>query len=310
MLTGGTGFFGIWFLTVFKRLFEQKKFKGEIYLLTRNKLNFINANPELSNCSFIKTIQGDVKTVNLNNINPNYLIHFASTSASETFDNVEQIEKINTLYLGTKNILEQCGRSLKKVLFASSGAAYGDTSLISTINEEEFSKLESINDKYALCIGKIIAEFQIDYYSKHFNYDYSIARCFSFAGEFMPLSIHYAFGNFIGDALNGKDIIVSGSGTALRSYMYVGDAIIWFCALLTDPKNKIFNVGSNYAISISELAELIGNKSGCKVLSQPKKTAEGNFIRSTYIPSLKKIETYYPKLKIWTGLSDIIDRML
>ncbi len=126
----------------------------------------------------------------------------------------------------------------------------------------------------------------------------------------MPLSIHYAFGNFIRDALNGKDIIISGSGTAMRSYMYIGDAIIWFCALLTDPKNKIFNVGSDYAISITELAELIGNKSGCKVLSLPKKTTEGNFVRSTYIPSLKKIQTYYPKLKIWTGLSDIIDRML
>ena len=89
LLTGGTGFFGIWFLTFFKHLFEQKKFKGEIYLLTRDELNFINANSKLRNCNFIKIIQGDVKTVKLNKISPDHLIHFASTSASETFGNIE-----------------------------------------------------------------------------------------------------------------------------------------------------------------------------------------------------------------------------
>ena len=310
LLTGGTGFFGVWLLSVFKHLNEQSKFQGEIYLITRDEASFFNANPALKNCDFIRIIQGDIKTVNLGKIQPDHLIHLASTSASETFNDIAQIEKINTLYLGTKNILEQCGKGLKKVLFSSSGAAYGDISSTVTISEETPSTLMSNNEKYALCMGKIVAEFQIDYYSKTFNYDYSIARCFTFAGEFMPLSMHYAFGNFIGDAIKRQDIVMSGSGTALRSYMYIGDAILWFVALLTDPKNEIFNVGSDCAVSIRELAELVGAKSDCKVSSQPAEINEGNFVRSTYVPCLKKIKTFYPNLSCWTALPQIVERMI
>ena len=310
LLTGGTGFFGVWLLSVFKYLNEQSKFQGEIYLITRDEASFFNANPALKNCDFIRIIQGDIKTVNLGEIQPDHLIHLASTSASETFNDIAQIEKINTLYLGTKNILEQCGAGLKKVLFSSSGAAYGDTSSTVKISEETPSTLMSNDEKYALCMGKIVAEFQIDFYSKRFGYDYSIARCFSFAGEFMPLSMHYAFGNFIGDALKRQDIVISGSGTALRSYMYIGDAILWFVALLTDPKNEIFNVGSDCEVSIRELANLIGAKSGCSVSLKRTKNNEGNFVRSAYVPCLKKIKKSYPDLKCWTGLPQIVDRML
>ena len=201
LLTGGSGFFGFWLLNVFKRMHEENKFNGMIYLITRDKKAFLKFNRDIVNNSFVKIIQGDVKTVKLGKIQPDHLIHFASTSASETFKNIKQIEKIDTLYMGTKNIIEQCGSSLKKVLFTSSGVVYGDISLKSKVSEETFSNLESTNDKYALCIGKITSEFQISFYSKVYNYDYSIARCFSFAGEFMPLSLHYAFGNFINNAL-------------------------------------------------------------------------------------------------------------
>lgn len=310
LLTGGTGFFGIWLLSIFKNLYQSNKFKGEIYLITRSKESFLNANPQFKNCDFLIIIQGDIKTVILDDIKPDHLIHFASTSALETFNDVEQIKKIDTLYLGTKNILEQCGHSLKKVLFTSSGAAYGSLTSNCKIDERSLSRLNSRNHKYALCLGKNIAEFQIGYYANHFDYDYSIARCFSFAGELMPLSLHYAFGNFIGNAMKHDDIVMTGLGTAIRSYMYIGDAMLWFIVLLTKPKNDVFNVGSDREISIRDLAELIGTQGNCRVLIQRAELSEGNFQRATYVPSLKKVQKAYPDLKCWTGVSDIVKRML
>ena len=74
LLTGGTGFFGVWLLSVFKYLNEQSKFQGEIYLITRDEASFFNANPALKNCDFIRIIQGDIKTVNLGEIQPDHLI--------------------------------------------------------------------------------------------------------------------------------------------------------------------------------------------------------------------------------------------
>ena len=310
LLTGGTGFFGIWLLNVFKHLYEKNCFNGEIYLITRDPTSFANKNPDLVQNNFIKLIKGDVKTITLGGIKPDHLIHFASTSASETFHEIEQMKKIDTLYMGTKNILEQCGNSLKKVLFASSGAAYGHVESASKISEDTLSRLMSTNDKYALCMGKILSEFQINHYSKIHNYDYSIARCFTFAGEFMPLSLHYAFGNFINDAMNGRDIVMSGSGTELRSYMYIGDAVLWFLALLADPKNDTFNVGSDHAVSIRELANIVGAKGGCNVVAQLDTNHEGNFVRSKYVPCMDKSKEFYPYLECWTGLPQIVERML
>lgn len=307
LLTGGTGFFGFWLMNVFMYLFKENKFNGKIYLITRDRDGFIECNKHIFSSNFVDVIEGDIKSVKLDKIKPDHLIHFASTSASETYNNIKQIEKIDTLYLGTKNILEQCGNSLKKVLFASSGAAYGEIDTDYKITEDTFTRLMSNNEKFALCIGKTISEFQISFYSKVFNYDYSIARCFSFAGEFMPLSLHYAFGNFIRNAMQNENIVVTGSGEALRSYMYVGDAIVWFFAMLSNPKNDIFNVGSDNGISIKHLAEIIAKKSNCKVFAKPIKRNEGNFVRSSYIPSLSKIKEYYPELDCWTRLNKIID---
>ena len=159
-------------------------------------------------------------------------------------------------------------------------------------------------------LGKKIAEFQVRYYAKKLNYDYSIARCFSFAGELMPLSMHYAFGNFIGNAMNREDITMTGSGTAVRSYMYIGDAILWFIVLLTKPKNDVFNVGSDYKVTIKDLAELISLHSNLRVHSQYVDLNEGNFERTMYVPCLKKIRDAYPDLDCWTGPSDIVKRML
>ena len=309
LLTGGTGFFGIWLLTIFRHLYEINEFHGRIYLITRNRSIFLDLNPHFKNCEFLKIIQGDIKTVVLGDIEPDHLIHLASTSASETFNDIEQIEKIDTLYLGTKNILDQCGQFLQKVLFTSSGAAYGSPVSSQKIGENSLSRLSPHDDRFALCLGKNVAEFQVRHYAEKLNYDYSIARCFSFAGELMPLSMHYAFGNFIGNAMKREDIILTGTGTAIRSYMYIGDAILWFIVLLTKPKNDVFNVGSDSGISVRDLAELIGKQSSSRVKSRSIDVSEGNFERTMYVPCLKKVRAAYPDLDCWIGVADIVNRM-
>ena len=37
-----------------------------------------------------------------------------------------------------------------------------------------------------------------------------VARCFTFSGPDLPLDAHFAFGNFLNDALNSESIKING----------------------------------------------------------------------------------------------------
>ena len=113
----------------------------------------------------------------------------------------------------------------------------------------------------------------------------------------MPLNLHYAFGNFIRDAERGDKIIIEGDGSAVRSYMYVGDAISWFITLLARPKNEILNVGSDELVTIKELAEAIATQAGTSTVILGNSNFEGNFSRSFYAPDLTRVYQLYPELE-------------
>lgn len=310
LITGGTGFFGIWLLTCLVNIKE--KIGGDLELITisRNPENFISKIQDKKIIENVEIIRGDIKAVKLINKNITHLVHMATTNAAETFGGHDQLDKIDLLYEGTKNILNQCGTKLEKVLFTSSGVAYGVNNN-SKILENDFTGPNTIDIDSALGIGKLSAEYLIAYFAKKYGYKYSIARCFSFAGQYLPMDLHYAFGNFIDDYLNSKNIRIKGDGQDMRSYLYIGDAIAWLLKLIEEPNNDIFNIGSENEIKIEDLAKKIAShKDGMKIHIEGISKQIDNFKRSTYIPCTNKIKSRHPHLMEWTPLDEIIRKMI
>lgn len=292
-ITGGTGFFGCWFLETFIWVNRKLNLNAKALVLTRDYKRFQKKAPHLAESPEIKFHIGDVRDFVFPEGEFPYIIHAAATSAEATFKGEDELEKLDTVVRGTKHTLDfalHC--KAKKFLFTSSGAVYGrQPSYLTHISEDYIgapllSELSSVWGE-----AKRVAEFLCTYYFKKYGIETKIARCFSFVGPYLQLDIHYAIGNFIRDAIKGGPIEIKGDGTPLRSYLYAADLMIWLWTILFKGKPCFpYNVGSEREISIEELANLVAKCTGYPIEIRKAKKPDFNKPPSRYIPSTKRAQ--------------------
>ncbi|MBA3023940.1 MAG: NAD(P)-dependent oxidoreductase [Gammaproteobacteria bacterium] len=312
-LTGGTGLFGRWLLEALCHANRELDLDLHVTVLTRDAEAFTRQAPHLASDVMLTLHSGDVRDFEFPQGYFDYLIHGATTSASETFNGEDSLRKFDTLVDGTRRVLDfavQC--EVERFLFLSSGVAYGTQPADMSHIPESYQGAPDTSDvDTSLGQAKRAAEYLSTYYAHKHGWNNTIARCFSFAGPFMPLDLHYAIGNFIHQALHEEEIMVKGDGTSLRSYLYLGDLVTWLLTLLLQGRNgQIYNVGSDQEISIGELARLVRDiVSSGKIVNilGLKNQNVGNPIRNRYVPDINKARKELG-LDGWTCLSAAIRR--
>lgn len=312
-ITGGTGFFGRWLLESFAQANRELNLNLNVVALTRDAHAFRRSAPHLTLDPAIRLHEGDVTTFAFLGGTFTHVIHAAATSAAETFRGEDPLRKFDTLTNGTRRTLEfAAGCGTRRFLFASSGVAYGVAPPGMTSIPESFSGApDPLDINSALGHGKRAAEFLCAYFAARHGWDLSIARCFSFTGPLLPLDLHYAIGNFVKQAHENPEIVVNGDGTPLRSYLYMSDLVVWLLTLLLKaPPGEIFNVGSDQAISIRDLAHRVRDvlcpDKSVRILGQPAYSV-GNAARSHYVPDISKARNVLG-LDVWTPLDEAIRR--
>lgn len=132
------------------------------------------------------------------------------------------------------------------------------------------------------------------------------ARGFALCGPWLPLDSAFAFGNFLGAAMRGETIVVSGDGTPIRSYLYSSDMVVWLWTLLTRGTNgRAYNVGSAREVTIGELAHRIAALLGAsvEVAGVPVPGARAHY----HVPDLSRVRAEL-KLEETVALNDAIVR--
>ncbi len=260
-ITGGTGFFGCWLLESIVWANLKFNFNVKATILTRNISAFAKKCPHLIEQTTLQFIEGNVRDFAFPNKQFSHVIH-AATDASADINKNQPTLMFDTIVEGTKRVLEfakQC--KARRFLLTSSGSVYGRQPPELTHIAEDYVSPKMIETNHsAYALGKYYADKMSCNYAEKYHFESKIARCFAFVGPYLPLDAHFAIGNFIRDGLNRESIIVNGDGTPYRSYLYAADLAVWLWTILIYGKSaRSYNVGSEYAVSISELASVVAS---------------------------------------------------
>jgi nucleoside-diphosphate-sugar epimerase len=289
LVTGGTGFFGKWIIKSFIYINQKLSLNAKLYILSRNPQRFLTAHPQFVSPDVVY-IQGNVCDFIFPNVQLHYIIH-AATEASAVLNVDQPMFMFDTIVNGTKHVLELAAdKNVVSLLLTSSGAIYGKQPMDITHLPEDINIAPDVFEKdSAYGEGKRVAELLCGFYFNKHNVSVKIARCFAFAGPYLPLDAHFAIGNFINDALNGTQIKINGDGSPYRSYLYASDLVIWlWTILLKGTSNRAYNVGSDEEINLLSLANKISNLTSNKLEVDVKQKMEINAKPSRYVPSIKR----------------------
>ena len=294
LLTGGTGFFGRALLRAWLAQFNAGAPTPQVTVLTRSPETFNLQYPEFSHQPWLQLHCGDISQPNSlpRGLAFTHILHAAADSTLGP--QLTPLQRYDQIVNGTRHLLDlavACGAH--RFLLTSSGAVYGtQPHHLNHIPENWHGMPDPLNPSNAYGVAKRAAEHLCALYRQAHGLDTVIARCFAFVGSDLPLDAHFAIGNFIRDALWRSEITVAGDGTPMRSYLDQTDLAHWLITLLERGiTGEAYNVGSDRAIDIADLATLIRNTLApdkpVRILGVP----DAHRQRHLYIPNIDKIQS-------------------
>jgi nucleoside-diphosphate-sugar epimerase len=310
-ITGGTGFFGRWLLESLAYAVKHLELQTEVVVLSRNPQLFLQQSPDLQNASWLTWMTGDIKDFIFPEGEFTHIVH-AATPASASMNRDQPLLMLDTITKGTRRVLEMARLcQVQHFLFASSGAVYGKQPIgCLNIPETYIGTTDPTQLDSAYAVGKLYAEHLCSQYAKQYHLPITIARCFAFVGPYLPLTTHFAIGNFIANALAGEPIHVLGDGTACRSYLYAADLAVWLWTLLCfGQTDTAYNVGSADGVSIAELAKVVSAQLSPSPPVVIATKYSSRHLIDRYVPCTQRAREEL-KLKAWISLPEAIKRTI
>jgi len=182
------------------------------------------------------------------------VVHLAARVAVR--DSVARFrEDARTNLMGTLQVLQQCcERKVKRFVFASSMAVYGDSPDPRPIPE---TYPEDPVSPYGL--SKLAAEKYVALVAGRFHLPWISLRYFNVYGPGQTFTPYVGVITiFIRDLQKGQRPVLFGDGNQQRDFIYVGDVVrATLLALESDVSGEIFNVGTGKGTSVRQIARLL-----------------------------------------------------
>jgi len=298
LITGGCGFIGT---NLVKRLLQDGH---EIFVIDDLSSGFKQHIHE--KIVMIKgSIEDNSKLAECFSYKPDYVIHLAALFANQ--NSVEHPYKdLSVNGLGMINLLEWCKKTkVKKVLYSSSSCVYGNKIMMNE-NDNDLCP----DTPYA--ITKLLGENYAKFWSSHHGLDVVTVRLFNVygPGDF-PGIYRSVVPNFIKLALQGKPLIITGTGYETRDFSYLEDVVEGICKVLfaeTDP-GDIFNIATGIKTSILEIANTINShcKNNSEIIFEKPRKWDHVIHRQANIDKINSLLGFTPKTGIDEGIKKTCD---
>ncbi len=203
--------------------------------------------------------------------------------------------------LGLVNVLEACRKTgVKRVVFASSAAVYGDADILPITEESElkpgsfYGLTKCTGEKYLALYSQI---HQLDYVALRYANVYGERQ--GDGGEGGVVSI------FTRKIHQNETICIFGDGGQTRDFIYVGDVAEANCQALMaqTPANRVYNISSQTQTSVNDLVAILAEAAGKQIDKMYAPAREGDIYHSILSnrAALTSIQ-WHPQMPLDEGL--------
>ena len=231
-----------------------------------------------------------------------YVFHLAAiASVPKSVNDPLSSHEVNLT--GTLNVLQAAKENnIRKVVYISSSAVYGDTPVLPQHEE----MMPAPQSPYA--VTKLAGEYYCRVFKEVYDLDTAGLRFFNIYGPRQDPNSEYAavIPKFIIKVLEGKAPVIFGTGEQTRDFVFVRDAVNAVILAAESDAAGIYNIGVGTTITIDDLARMVIKVVGKDLEPIYQESRTGDILHSLSDISRARTFGYRPRFSLEEGLEETV----
>ncbi|WP_367366262.1 NAD-dependent epimerase/dehydratase family protein [Lentilactobacillus buchneri] len=299
LITGGAGFIG-------SNLVDALVKNNEIVVVDDLSMGKIENLPLVSNLHFFKHSITDQKFMHTLLIKWDFDYIFLLAAVASVADSINRPLETHTVNqdanINIIDIVRTNDLHVKRILFASSAAVYGNDPILPKCEDSSM-----INPLSPYAIDKYATERFVISYGHLYNVPTAVTRFFNVYGPKQnPSSPYSGVLSLLSQAFKyNKTFTVFGDGEQQRDFIYIADVITALCLLATKPQSlyNVYNVATETPMSLNKIIQIFQLITGKNINIHYANSRIGD-IKYSYanIDKIKKLG-FKPHFSIKEGLN-------
>jgi UDP-glucose 4-epimerase len=311
LITGGAGFIGS---HLAERLVRDGHTVTALDDLSTGRLSNLSALQTTNQLRFVQGSVLDRDLVQEHVDSADVVFHMAAAVGVKLI--MEQpSQSILTNIGGTENVLRAAIPGKKLTFIASTSEVYGKATKFPFNEDDDLVIGATKNLRWSYASAKQLDEFMALAYARDSALPVVVLRFFNTTGPRQTGRYGMVLPNFVQSALDGKPLMVHGTGTQSRCFGHVLDVVEALSRLMHLPaaQGQVFNIGTDQEVTIRGLAEqviaLTGSSSQIQMIPYTEVYPVGFEDMMRRLPDVSKLQAaigFRPMRTLKEIITDII----